>query len=294
MTQETVIADKGTVFLVKHRTDFLYGDPVISSANTLHLEPHDFRFQKNLSAFVKVLPATNLKRFEDLFGNITHHFEVTAPHTRLEIESSVKVRNLPLKISNTGYSGGMEFFNAPEIQERCWQFLHESRWVSVEQYLWKQAIDLTLDIDPVFEKTSAIMRWIYTEFTYEPGSTDVNTHLEQAFNGRKGVCQDFAHIMIGMCRALGIPARYTSGYIYTGEGNDLVGSQASHAWCEVYLPEDGWVGFDPTNAVLADDRYIKIAVGRDYEDVAPIRGTYRGSADCKMEVTVNVKRLETP
>lgn len=289
MTAQAESEEKGTAFFVKHRTIFHYGSPVISSVNTLHLEPREFRFQKNLSVFIKVLPATRLRRFEDLFGNITHHFEISGQHRKLEIESSVKVRNLPLAISNEGYSGGMDVFEIPAVQERCWQFLQESRWISLESYLWKQALDLTADIAPVFEKTSAIMRWIYENFTYEPGSTDVNTHLEQAFNGRKGVCQDFAHIMIGMCRAIGIPARYASGYIYTGEGNDLVGSQASHAWCEIFLPEDGWIGFDPTNAVLADHRYIKIAIGRDYEDVAPIRGTYRGSADCKMEVEVSVR-----
>ncbi len=97
--------------------------------------------------------------------------------------------------------------------------------------------------------------------------------------------------MLGMCRSLGIPARYASGYIYTGEGDSLVGAQASHAWCEVYLPTDGWIGFDPTNAVLADDRYIKVAVGRDYEDVTPIHGEFKGNAECRMDVEVSVKRL---
>jgi transglutaminase-like putative cysteine protease len=135
------------------------------------------------------------------------------------------------------------------------------------------------------------MRWIYSEFSYEPGTTDAETHMEQSFSLRKGVCQDFAHVMLGMCRSLGIPARYASGYIYTGEKDDLVGAQASHAWCEVYLPETGWIGFDPTNAVLADQRYIKIAVGRDYGDVAPILGSYRGNAHCTMAVSVTVELL---
>jgi transglutaminase-like putative cysteine protease len=135
------------------------------------------------------------------------------------------------------------------------------------------------------------MRWIYAEFTYEPGITNSETHLETAFKLRKGVCQDFAHIMIGMCRTLGIPARYASGYIFTGGTDSLVGDQASHAWCEIYLPEAGWIGFDPTNAVLADNRYIKIAVGRDYEDVAPVRGAFKGVANCEMDVEVVVTLL---
>jgi transglutaminase-like putative cysteine protease len=120
----------------------------------------------------------------------------------------------------------------------------------------------------------------------------VNTHLEEAFALRRGVCQDFTHVMLGLCRAVGIPARYASGYLYNGPRDHLVGSQASHAWPEVFFPGVGWIGFDPTNETLADERYIKIAVGRDYDDVAPVRGTYHGSGHCKMAVTVEVEKVE--
>ncbi len=237
------------------------------------------------------MPATRLIRFSDLFGNVTHIYEIGVQHRRMVVESLLKVVNLPLIISNDGYSGGMEFFKDPKIRDRCWEYLQESRWVSTEPEIWKQAVDITHKEEAVFEKAAAIMRWIYSEFAYEAGVTDSKTHMEQVFFLRKGVCQDFAHVMLGMCRSLGIPARYASGYIYTGEGEELVGAQASHAWCEVYLPEMGWIGFDPTNAVLADDRYIKIAVGRDYEDVAPINGAFKGIAECDMNVEVLVKRL---
>jgi transglutaminase-like putative cysteine protease len=185
----------------------------------------------------------------------------------------------------------MDCYDDPTIREYCWQYLLESRWVSLPPEIWRQALDLTMAETAVFEKAAAIMRWIHEAFTYEPGTTDVETHLEQAFALRKGVCQDFTHVMIGMCRAIGLPARYASGYILTGGRDSLVGAQASHAWCEVYLPETGWIGFDPTNSVLADQRYVKIAVGRDYGDVAPIHGSYIGSAGCRMEVEVLVERL---
>jgi transglutaminase-like putative cysteine protease len=116
--------------------------------------------------------------------------------------------------------------------------------------------------------------------------------MEEAFALKMGVCQDFTHVMIGMCRAIGIPARYVSGYLYSGSHGSLVGAQASHAWCEVYLPHGGWVGFDPTNATLADSRYVKVAVGRDYDDVTPIQGTYHGSGHNWMEVSVMVERID--
>jgi transglutaminase-like putative cysteine protease len=291
MTGQTETDCAGITLAVRHRTVFRYAGAVRNSVNTLHLEPRDFLFQRTLSAFIKVIPATRLRRFDDLFGNVTHHFELSSEHRMLEIESMVKVRNLPLHITNRGYSDGMDCYDDPTIREHCWQYLLESRWVSLPPEIWRQALDLTMAETAVFEKAAAIMRWIHEEFTYEPGTTDVETHLEQAFALRKGVCQDFTHVMIGMCRAIGLPARYASGYILTGGRDSLVGAQASHAWCEVYLPETGWIGFDPTNSVLADQRYVKIAVGRDYGDVAPIYGSYIGSAGCRMEVEVSVERL---
>jgi transglutaminase-like putative cysteine protease len=291
MTDETETDCAGIKLAVRHRTVFRYAGAVRNSLNTLRLEPRDFRFQKTLSAFIKVIPATRLRRFDDLFGNVTHHLELSGEHNKLEIESMVKVRNLPFYITDRGYADGAESYDDPSIRERCWQYLLESRWVSLEPRIWRQALDLTMSETAVFEKAAAVMRWIYAEFTYEPGTTDVETHLEQAFALRKGVCQDFTHVMIGMCRSIGLPARYASGYILTGGGESLVGAQASHAWCEVYLPETGWIGFDPTNAVLADQRYVKIAVGRDYGDVAPIHGSYMGGAGCRMEVEVSVERL---
>lgn len=291
MTEDSDTGIRGSRFSVRHRTEFEYSAWIIGNANTLHLEPRNFLFQKTLSAVIKVLPATRLLRFSDLFGNITQIYEIAVQHKRMVVESNLRVMNLPLVISNEGYSGGMEFFEIPDIKDRCREYLQESRWVSTQPEIWKQALDVTHSEDAVFEKAAAIMRWINSEFAYESGVTDSKTHLEQAFSLRKGVCQDFAHVMLGMCRSLGIPARYASGYIYTGEGDSLVGAQASHAWCEVYLPTDGWIGFDPTNAVLADDRYIKVAVGRDYEDVTPIHGEFKGNAECRMDVEVSVKRL---
>lgn len=280
-----------TKFSVRHRTEFDYSAWIVGNANTVHLEPRDFLFQKTLSCVIKVLPATRLIRFSDLFGNVTHVYEIGVQHKRMVVESLLKVSNLPLVITNEGYSGGMDFFDDPKIKDRCWEFLQESRWVCTEPEIWRQAVDVTNSEHAVFEKAAAIMRWIHSEFLYQPGVTDSKTHMEQSFRLRKGVCQDFAHVMLGMCRSLGIPARYASGYIYTGEGEDLVGAQASHAWCEVYLPGTGWIGFDPTNSVLADDRYIKIGVGRDYEDLAPIHGSFKGSAEVVMNVEVSVKRL---
>ncbi|WP_338286168.1 transglutaminase family protein [Luteolibacter sp. LG18] len=283
----------GMKLAVVHRTVFYYGSPVIDSVNTLHLEPRTFPFQQTLGALVKVLPATRVRRFTDLFQNITHHFELPQPHAKLEIESRIKVRNLPLEISSDAKVSTLDDCKDCSIRERIWPFLQESHLISKTPDVWRQAVDLTRGHVSVYEQALAILHWIHATFSYESGSTHVHTHMEEAFELRRGVCQDYTHVMIGLCRAVGIGARYASGYLYNGPRDRLVGAQASHAWCEVYLPGAGWIGFDPTNGTLADARYVKIAVGRDYDDVAPVKGSYHGHGHCHMEVTVEVSRIES-
>ena len=281
-----------TRLVVTHRTAFEYAAPVAESVNTLHLEPRNFPFQKTLSALVRVLPATRLRRFHDLFNNVTHHFELPRSHPRLEVESRIKVENLPLTLTMFDQTATLDEYRAAAVRERTWPYLQDSRFVSNHPLIWRQAIDVTSGRLSVFAQTHEIMRWIHANFEYQVGATSVTTHLEEAFSIRRGVCQDFTHVMLGMCRAVGIPARYASGYLYNGPRDCLVGAQASHAWCEVYLPDSGWIGFDPTNDTLADARYVKVAVGRDYDDVAPVKGGYRGTAHCRLEVSVLVERVD--
>lgn len=282
----------GMKLSVVHRTVFHYGSQVRDSVNVLHLEPRTFPFQQTLGALVKVLPATRVRRFTDLFQNITHHFELPQAHDRLEVESRIRVRNLPLVLSDAARSSTVADLRDPSIRERVWPFMQDSRLISKTPDVWRQAVDLTFDRVSIFDQTLAILHWIRDEFVYDSTATHVSTLMEEAFSLKMGVCQDFTHVMIGMCRAIGIPARYASGYLYNGPRDCLVGAQASHAWCEVYLPQGGWIGFDPTNATLADARYVKVAVGRDYDDVAPIRGTYQGTGHSHMEVSVVVERID--
>lgn len=286
------VVQPGPIFSVLHRTLFEYEDPVYDSVNTLHLEPRTFPFQRTLSALIRVLPATRLRRFTDLFENITHHFELPVEHHRLEIESRLRVQNLPLEVPEESKAATRDDYRCGEIPEQTWLYLQESRYVSRHSEIWRQAIDITRGGGPsVFTQALAIMSWVHREFRYQPGSTHVNTHLEEAFALRQGVCQDFTHVMIGLCRAVELPARYASGYLYNGPRDCLVGSQASHAWPELFFPGVGWIGFDPTNDTLADERYIKVAVGRDYHDVAPVQGSYRGSGRCRMQVLVEVEKI---
>ena len=290
----------GPIFRVLHRTVFDYDAPVRDSINTLHLEPRTFPYQKTLGALIRVIPATRLRRFTDLFQNITHQFELPAAHSRLEIESKMRVHNLPLDIGPVSREATLDDYGDPTIRERIWPYLQESRWVSRHSEVWRQAVDVTGGLASVYDKAYALMTWIYREFRYVPGATTVNTHLEEAFAMKKGVCQDFAPVMLACLRSLGLAARYVSGYLLTmpapGQPR-LIGSDASHAWVSVYLPgQDGpgqWSDLDPTNNRAPGEDYVTLAIGRDYSDVSPVRGVIHGGAHHTLHVAVTVAPLSS-
>jgi transglutaminase-like putative cysteine protease len=139
-----------------------------------------------------------------------------------------------------------------------------------------------------------LQRAIYDSFEYESGITEVHSPIEHALRERRGVCQDFAHIMIAIARAWGVPARYVSGYMYHRGSKDRSKSDATHAWVEAYLPSLGWLGFDPTNNIPAGERHVRAAVGRDYADVPPTRGTFKGAADSELSIAVAIEPTQAP
>ena len=179
---------EGTRLAVMHRTTFHYGGPVLESVNTLRLEPRTFPYQKTISALVRVLPATRLQRFTDLFQNVTHHFELPEPHSKLEIESRIRVHNLPLAIPDESFSATSAAYREPSINERVCQSRHVSPRVSRSPEVWRQALDITAGLASIHDQARAIMEWIHREFRYEPGATGVKAHLLESFNLRRG-CQ---------------------------------------------------------------------------------------------------------
>ena len=141
---------------------------------------------------------------------------------------------------------------------------------------------------------SHLNRYLHGRFDYTPNVTDVNTPITEFAQKNQGVCQDYAHAMLAICRSAEIPARYVSGYVHSNpDGNEtMLGAEGSHAWIEVFLPGSGWVGYDPTNGVLVSEAHVKIATGRDYSDLPPVRGLRRGGGKDELEVTVKVRRAE--
>jgi transglutaminase-like putative cysteine protease len=154
--------------------------------------------------------------------------------------------------------------------------------------------DLEKPVGDPLTALRTLQRGIYDSFDYQPGSTDVNSPIEVALEQRRGVCQDFAHIMTAIARDWGIPCRYVSGYLYHKGSRDRSAADATHAWVEAYLPSLGWVGFDPTNNIMAGERHVRAAVGRDYADVPPTRGTYKGGADSELSIAVSLEPTAAP
>jgi transglutaminase-like putative cysteine protease len=275
---------------VTHRTRFVYAEPVKDSFNEVRLHPTSADGQYCVGFHLDVQPPARLSHYIDLYRNVVHVFDVSRAHRELDIAATslVDTRDRPPGPADDATPAPLAAIEACARLELCHEFLQTSTYIEVTPEVWRFALDVTAGLDDAWQAARALMRHIQRDFAYRPDTTHVNTRAADVLRLRAGVCQDFAHLMIGACRALKIPARYVSGYLYNGPADRLVGAQASHAWVEVYLPGHGWCPLDPTNDTRPDGRYIKIGAGRDYSDVSPVRGTYRGTSDRTMTVDVLV------
>ena len=278
---------------VVHSTRYDYAAPVRASFNEARLKPLSQDGQECLEFELRVDPATTTRTYYDFNGNIVHFFEIPEPHRWLSIESHSVVTTVSRVLEESRAVMPLNQLHGLAMVERCFDFLQTSTLLPLETDVWRLAMDATDGCTDIWEAAQAIMRFVHLNFTYSPTATDVNTPVSEVIRMRQGVCQDFAHVMIGMCRTLKIPARYISGYIYNGPHEHLNGAQASHAWCEVYLPGIGWQGLDPTNNRQVDEHHIKIAIGRDYADIIPVKGHYRGTPQKQMTVDVKVSLAES-
>lgn len=280
-------------FLVFHRTRYVYRAPVRDSHNEVRLRPVTDDRSRLEFFLLKVHPPVRLRHFRDIWLNYVHYFDLAEPHADLTIEAQSRIN------TTSPYDDGQPLgvsFQAIEAlsDEMMPSFLGNSRYIEVSPEIWRLGIDIRDGRHDVFGTAEAVMHHIFREWAYAPNTTTASTHMNEVMATRRGVCQDFAHVMIGICRSLGIPARYVSGYLYNGPDSYLRGAQASHAWCEVYVPGRGWFGLDPTNDTLADERHIKIATGRDYADAAPIAGYFDGppGATSALQVELEVRRTD--
>ncbi len=244
-----------------------------------------------------LLPSPKARTFfyRDHLGNVVHHFDMPARHSQLKVtaESVVEVSasSAPPEVIP---EESWDELDRLSHDGAYWDWLVPSHFAKPTNLLQALAgeIGMKRRLDPMslLRETNTA---IHETFEYEQASTHVDSPIDDALAVRKGVCQDFAHIMIALARGVGIPCRYVSGYLYhREEDRDRSAADATHAWLEAMLPGFGWVGFDPTNNLIAGERHVRVAVGRDYADVPPTRGIFRGTAETKLGVGVRVSTVD--
>lgn len=271
-----------------HRTRYLYRAPVRDSHNEVRLRPATDDATRMEFFLLNVQPPVRLQHYRDDWMNYVHWFDIAEPHSGLSIEAQITVQTSSQY--SQGKPLGVSFDSLKKLEDDLLvPLLRSSTYVDINREVWKEALDAKAASNDVFETAEAIMSHINSNWAYAPNTTHVSTHMREVMKNRQGVCQDFAHVMIGMCRSLGIPARYVSGYLYNGPGSHLRGAQATHAWCEVFVPGKGWFGLDPTNNTLSDERHIKIATGSDYADAAPLTGQFDGPMNATQAMHVEVE-----
>lgn len=279
---------------ILHLTRHVYTAPVRESVTEVRKQPRSGVRQRLLAFQLKTEPEARLFTYTDWLGNIVHHFDVPESHDTLAVEVRALVETMPGDVLPSQASQ-LEWDRVlnDRIKLEYYDFLAPSHYVRQSEDL-KAFLEAHELAHPGPDPLVALHRLkdvIYRAFSYKPGVTEWDSPSDEALARREGVCQDFAHVMIAASRRWGIPARYVSGYLYH-EKNDTERSSpdASHAWVECFLPTFGWIGFDPTNDTLAGERHVAAAIGRDYADVPPSRGVFKGGEEGALEVEVRVAK----
>jgi transglutaminase-like putative cysteine protease len=276
-----------------HRTTFLYAGEARNSFNEVRLRPVDDDVQTCRSFALRISPDSTVSEYADFHGNTVHYFDISAGHGSLVIEAESEVETTAGSGHRAVPAVSPAVLASSSEREMQAQFYTDSHYVPLAPELWREAQDaLAIGREDLWTDVVRIGMHVHGTFAYRTGATGVATRATDALALRAGVCQDFAHVMLGLCRCIGIPARYVSGYFLNNDRKPGE-SEASHAWVEVFIPGHGWAAYDPTHARTADERYVKVAVGRDYADIRPVSGTYRGAKTRELRVEVEVRQAPT-
>ena len=291
------------MYRISHNTGYHYSVPASLSQNELLLSPRPTPAQEVIETNLLIEPVPQYSHSRtDYFGNTVHIFMVQHPHDQLAISAVSTVRTS--KPAPPGPAAALPWERAVQqirshqqaTELDAYQFIFASPLVTIPAEARVYAQQSFGPGTPLLEGAIDLVRRIYTDFTYDKTASTVDTTVEQILQNRKGVCQDFAHLAISCLRSLGLAARYVSGYLETipppGKPK-LVGSDASHAWLSLFIPDFGWVDLDPTNNLLTGESHITVAWGRDYGDVAPVKGVVMGGGLHKLNVTVDVSRVSS-
>jgi transglutaminase-like putative cysteine protease len=286
-------------YKVTHKTEYIYHEPVSLCHNIARLVPRTTEKQFCKSASISIIPQPEiLNQYDDFFGNKVVYFAIEKEHKKLTVtvySEIEKTDSADMQIINKNISWEDVIQTLLQLNEdfnEVKQYIPETAMTASDENISAYVLQSFTPGRPAFEAVQDLMRRIFTDFKFTSGLTTIATPLSVVMKQRKGVCQDFAHLAIACIRSVGLPARYVSGYIETLSprgAEKLIGVDASHAWFSVYIPETGWVDFDPTNNIIPSDQHITIGWGRDYADITPLKGIIMNSGPHKLQVSVDVK-----
>ena len=284
-------------FDIRYRTVFTYTDQVVESHNELRACPADDVCQRLLDHRVSVHPAARVFSYVDYWGTRVDAFGIRRGHTSMEVVAEASVETTPRPLPTA--APRLETLERPEFVDAHIEYLQRDRHTDFGDGVLAAAQRQRELVGPdLVGVVLAIHRFVGAHLRYERGVTDIATPVEQVLAGGVGVCQDYAHLAVAMCRSLGIPARYVSGYLFTdsdASGLDPDGDTVvvqTHAWFEAAVPGWGWLALDPTNGQLVGERHVKIGHGRSYDDVQPQRGVFLGPAESAVEPVVEIRRVD--
>jgi transglutaminase-like putative cysteine protease len=277
------------LFHISHKTIYSYASKASYSANQLMLFPLKDEWQRIVSHQLLITNDPVVEIHTDYFGNQKGTFTIIEPHNELVIHSMLSIETLHkpvLAISHTPLQAWTEL-NGLASSIPFSDFLKSTSF-SVRPELLKTIALWDISNNHPYEIANKICRYIFQECAYIKGATTIETTIDEIWQHKKGVCQDFAHLMLAFLRLANIPARYVSGYICPNN-DGMRGAGATHAWVEAYIPFYGWLGFDPTNNCIVNEKHVKLAVGRNFADCSPVKGTYRGTKEHELTVEVEVE-----
>ena len=276
-------------YKIQHRTRYAYAAPVIDCANQLMIYPlADARLTVK-SHTVRITQQPEVALFTDYFGNQVGVFSLIQPHSELVIDSVAEVETHPI-----------QFPMDEATAEAQWENLASLRTdVAFMDFLKLPASELEGEIRQALagvrtpgakplKQALELSEYVHDNFQYQQGVTSIETPLDEIWRGRAGVCQDFTHLLSYLLRLTGLPARYVSGYVCPRQ-EGVRGTGATHAWVEVYIPFYGWLGLDPTNNCIVNDGHVRVAIGRNFADCTPVKGTYKGTGAHTLEVSVHIE-----
>ena len=283
-----------TRYEISHVSRYSYSVPVRGCVMALCLEPRDDADQRLLDFEITTVPPSSMNSETDSFGNTKHVLNIHREHESLEIaaKSRVEVSGSAPPQGPLGHEAWSEV-RSWQDSFAYWDFTHPSAVARPSAALdgFVERVGIKPEGDPL-EALTGLSETLHRSFEYVPGSTSVASPIDHILQNGLGVCQDYAHVMIAIARSWDVPTRYVSGYVPVESGSEALAS-ASHAWVECLLPGLGWTGFDPTNGCLPREGHVRVAVGRDYQDVAPTRGVMHGGGETELEVDVRMRLVES-